>query len=84
MKLYSVYDEVAQTFNAPFPEANNQSAIRSFQSVCLDSASVLNKYPADYYLYAIGELDEHTGEIMSSLPDRLCRGSDFVDRKEVD
>ncbi len=82
MKLYSVYDEVAQTFNAPFPEANNQSAIRAFQSVCLDSGSLLSKYPSDYYLYAIGEMDEHTGEINSSLPERLCRGTDFVDRVE--
>lgn len=82
MNLYSVYDEVAQTFNAPFPEANNQSAIRSFQSVCMDSGSVINKYPADYYLYAIGELDEHTGDIKGSLPERLCRGTDFVGVKE--
>lgn len=82
MKLYSVYDEVAQTFNSPFPEANNQSAIRSFGSVCLDSGSVINKYPADYYLYAIGELDEHTGEIKPYLPERLCRGTDFTVNKE--
>lgn len=82
MKLYSVYDEVAQAFNAPFPEANHQSAKRSFQTVCLDSASTLNKYPADYYLYFIGELDERSGEIKASLPERLCRGTDFITNME--
>lgn len=46
------------------------------------SGSVINKYPADYYLYAIGELDEHTGEIKPYLPERLCRGTDFTVNKE--
>lgn len=81
MNLYSVYDEVAQTFNAPFPEANHNSALRSFGLACSDPQTILSKHPGDYYLYFLGELDVHTGEISTVLPDRLARGTDF---KEVE
>lgn len=82
MNLYSVYDEVAQTFNAPFPEANDKSAMRAFGTVCNDSASILSKHPGDYYLYKIGKMDEHSGDLVSCPPDRLCRGTDFGPLKE--
>lgn len=82
MNLYSVYDEVAQIFNAPFPEANDKSAMRAFATVSVDPASVLSKHPGDYYLYKVGTMDEHSGELMNCPPERLCRGSDFI--QEVD
>lgn len=82
MNLYSVYDEVAQTFNAPFPEANDKSAMRAFGTVCNDPVSILSKHPGDYYLYKVGTMDEHTGDLVSCPPDRLCRGTDFIE--EVD
>ena len=82
MKLYSVYDEVAQTFNAPFPEANDNCAIRAFASVAGDPASIICKHPGDYYLYCIGDMEEHSGELSSVAPQRLCRGTDFS--KEVE
>ena len=81
MNLYSVYDEVAQTFNAPFPEANHNSAMRSFGLACTDPQTILAKHPGDYYLYFLGELDVHSGEIATVLPERLARGTDF---KEVE
>ena len=46
MNLYSVYDEVAQTFNAPFPEANHNSAMRSFGLACSDPQTILAKHPS--------------------------------------
>ncbi len=82
MKLYSVYDEVAQTFNAPFPEANDNSAMRAFGTVCNDPASILSKHPGDYYLYKVGSMDEHTGELIDCFPERICRGTDFTSNKE--
>lgn len=81
MNLYSVYDEVAQTFNAPFVEANHNSALRAFGLACTDPQTILYKHPGDYYLYYLGELDVHSGEISTVLPERLGRGSDF---KEVE
>lgn len=77
MNLYSVYDEVAQTFNAPFTEVNHNSAMRAFGMACSDSQTFLSKHPGDYYLYYLGELDVHSGEISRVYPERLARGTDF-------
>lgn len=81
MNLYSVYDEVAQTFNVPFSEVNHNSAMRAFGMACSDPQTILSKHAGDYYLYFLGEFDVHSGEIATVLPERLARGSDF---KEVD
>lgn len=68
--LYSVFDEKANTYNAPFPLSTDGLAIRSFLQACKDPQTDLAKYPGDYKLYCVGSFDFESGEFTSVIPPR--------------
>lgn len=79
MNLYSVKDEVAETFGRPFPAHNNGMAIRTFIGEVNNSESgLLHTNSKDFTLYLIGEFDEDTGNLVPSVPGphRLINGSE--------
>lgn len=58
-RLYCIYDFKAQ---APLNElfvchSNDDDAIRSFGSVCESPQSMVSRYPADFGLLFVGEVD---------------------------
>lgn len=91
MKLYSVYDKVAQTFSAPQQDINDATAIRNFTNGinCPNDRgehNMLYKYPDDYELYYLGDINDSTGHF--SVPDNgvyprfLIRASDCIDNSQ--
>lgn len=88
LRLYSVYDKVAQTFSAPQQDINDATAIRNFTNGInrpndCGEHNMLYKYPDDYELYYLGDIDDSTGHF--SVPDNgvyprfLIRASDCID-----
>jgi hypothetical protein len=69
INLYSIYDKVAETFNDPFKELNNASAIRSFQHSVIDQP-----HKDDYVIYHVGTFDTDKGEYNAIQPVRLLTG----------
>jgi hypothetical protein len=68
--MYSVYDTVAETFNIPFKELNNASAIRSFQHSVIEQP-----HKDDYALYFVGTFDDDSGRYeIPKEPLRLLTG----------
>lgn len=69
MKVYSVYDKVAKTFNAPFLAENHLVAQRSFQRGVKD-----NPFCSDLELYCVGsfEPDNYKQPFVSSDSEFVC------------
>ena len=53
LNIYSIFDTVAQVFNKPFTDINNDTAIRSFKGSVLEQP-----HKDDYALYHLGSMDD--------------------------
>lgn len=69
--LYSCYDEVADTWNDPFADFTDGSALRSFTDFVLANRHKLSTV-RDLTLYRIGNWDGRNGQI---APDRYLVAS---------
>lgn len=83
--LYSIYDEAAGVFTAPFIELSDEAAMRNFRKMCADAGSIMNFKPSDFSLYAIGVWDAETSNIDSFVPhSRLIIGSSGFEERVGD
>lgn len=80
MRLYSVKDVKAASYFRPFPSVNDQVAIRDLKTLVNTNESEVAKYPEDYELWFLGELDEKNGSI-SSTPEFLVNCADLKEVK---
>lgn len=69
--VYSIYDEKAESYNAPFPLATDGLARRSFEEACKDVRTDLYKYPGDFTLYCIGTWDATTAQFENITPPKF-------------
>ena len=63
LKIFTVFDEKAESYMQPFYMQTTGAAIRAFEDTCNDPASAFNKHPADYTLFEVGTFDDHNAEI---------------------
>lgn len=70
MKIYSLYDKVALTFNRPFPERSSATAMRALKIEVnrQDPSNNLFNSPQDYSLHHLGDFDEDTGVLTPQTP----------------
>lgn len=78
VKAFAVYDDKASTFAQPFFCPTRGLALRSFEAAANDANSAVNKWPADFKLFEIGEYDDQEGELRACKPEFVCTGSDVV------
>ncbi|WNK14879.1 MAG: nonstructural protein [Microvirus sp.] len=76
MKLFSVYDAVADTYSLPFSSPNTQAGMRAFTEACLDPNSPFYKNPSDYSLYQIGSFSQDTGEVVADQVTHIMNATD--------
>lgn len=77
MKLYCLFDAVANTFYSPSAFQSDAIAKRSFGD--LITSERYNRTKGDYALYYVGDFDSDSGSIVScSAPVIICKGSDFI------
>lgn len=72
LNLYSIFDTVAQVFNKPFTEINNDTATRVFRNTMVD-----NTNKNDYVLYHLGTMTDHDGVIDAKVPLKVISGFDI-------
>lgn len=86
MRMYQTYDVVSRScVGMIFVERADQPAIRAFQMGCENPESMMGKYPKDYELLCIGEIDDSSGEILlggGDFPQRVVTGFDIVKERE--
>jgi uncharacterized protein len=63
LKMYSIRDQKAGAYHAPFYQKSHGEAERAFHQVANDPKSTINQYPTDFDLYYIGEFDDETGKV---------------------
>ena len=79
IRLYSVYDRVAQVYGEPFSAVNDATAVRAFTIAQSSPESMLSASPADFQLWYIGSMDNSTGDILTvgfpeTEPHKVCDG----------
>lgn len=79
LRVYSIYDSVAQVFNRPFTEINDGTAIRSFNQ---NAASQPHKN--DYTLFRLGEFVDHSGMLIpEKAPVKVITGFEVEAQPEL-
>lgn len=73
VRLYSIYDRVAQVYADPFVSVNDATAARSFMLAQSSPDTMLFASPQDYQLWFLGSMDNRTGDI-DSAPFKVCDG----------
>jgi hypothetical protein len=61
VKVYSVYDSKAKTWEQPQFVVNKGAAARSWYDLVNQQNTQYNKHPEDYTLYEIGQWDDQAG-----------------------
>lgn len=79
VRLYSVYDRVAQVYADPFSSPNDASAARAFKLAQASPDSMLYASPTDYQLWYLGSMDNSSGELLAyddpaTEPHKVCDG----------
>lgn len=83
-KIYSVRDQAAQAYCAPFIVHNQGLALRAFADACNDDNHHFSKNPQDYIIFELGEFDDNTCHFeINDAPLSLGVGIDFVKRPGV-
>lgn len=76
--LYAIYDTIADIFNKPFVEHNDNSAIRAFKDAMLKG----DAHKEDFVLYHIGEWNDANGVIEpAAAPLKVYSGLDIKEEK---
>nr|QJB19204.1 MAG: nonstructural protein [Microvirus sp.] len=68
LQQYSIYDEVIQSYYAPFQCINEKDAIRTLSQVLLDKKSKLFLSHQDYSLYHVGSFNDQDGQFSNITP----------------
>lgn len=69
MNLYSIYDSVTGKFGQPWTAENDNTAKRAYERLAQDEKSDIRFRPKDYTLYALGEMNDNTGGLISAQAD---------------
>lgn len=67
-KMYAIYDNKTEAFNAPFFAPTDGAATRIVQDALADGNNQLARHPADFNLFHVGEFHYHTGELRPVVP----------------
>lgn len=66
--LYSIYDRKAAYYLPIFQMRSHADAERQFTEIVTQSDTPISKYPADYDLVSLGQIDLESGEITPRYP----------------
>lgn len=70
MKLnaYTLYDNKALNYHAPFFMATDGAAVRALQDLVSDLNTNVGRHPGDYVLYFCGTYDDSNGQLWPEQP----------------
>lgn len=66
--LYSIYDRKAAYYLPLFTMRGHADAQRQFTELVTTSDTTISKYPADYDLVCLGQINLETGQISPTYP----------------
>lgn len=90
LRLYSIYDSKAEQFSPPQVYHNDMLALRAFEGIVNDNEMLIKKYPEDFTLYYIGNLNDSDGRYYvedcdeSRVPVMVGRAIEYVQTVDND
>lgn len=78
VKVFALFDRKAREFGAPLTAANVDTMKRELQRN-VGEGSLLHKYPEDFDLYCLGEMDTETGVILPDTPQCVALLKEVLD-----
>lgn len=85
MKLfaYSIRDVVSETFAAPFFTPNEGLALRFINQMLADPKHPLAQYPADHFIFRVGEFQTDSGKLTINEPTQICSVISLIPDKSL-
>lgn len=81
-KIYAIKDQAIEAFSQPFFVQAQGQAVRMFMDESKNEQSQINRHPADFELWYLGEFDEQTGTITGAANiERVARAIDFINKE---
>lgn len=74
MRIFTVYDKKAQSYNTPFFCASDDLAKRSFVELCRDERTVIARNPEDFDLFCLGSFFEDSAFFDTVSPVQIMTG----------
>lgn len=79
MKLYSVYDQKAESWGQPVFYRAHGEALRGLEDECRRPESIIAAHPEDFVMFYLGDFDETTGTlVVENSPLVLSRASELL------
>lgn len=79
--LISIHDSKAETWSLPVCLDNKAVALRQFSDLVSDGRTLVGLHFSDFDLWKVGEFDDLTGVVSSSVPEHLANGSDVKSKE---
>lgn len=73
IKIFTIFDQKAEAYLAPFFLNTKGQAIRAFSDSINDPSHQFNHHPEDYTLFQLGEYDDSAASI-DTLPSPISLG----------
>lgn len=75
LKVFAILDRKAGFYNVPFFFPSTGQAIRAAMDMAADPNTILNRHPADFDLFELGEFDDQTARFeLYAIPLHLASG----------
>lgn len=78
LRIFTIQDVKAGAYLPPWFLPETAMAQRTFGDCCNDKEHQFGIHPDDYTLFAVGTFDNETGMILSSNPESLGNGLEYV------
>lgn len=78
--MYAIYDEIIETYNAPFLCENDAVATRSFYDG-ITTIEAIKMHKNDLKLYKVGTFNEETGAINPKV-ELITTGRSFMEEEK--
>lgn len=78
LEIFSVFDQAAKQFLAPFTGPTVEFALRGFREACETDGHQFRKFPEDYVLHHIATFDQEDGTTTSFDPRKIGMATSFV------
>lgn len=85
MKMFTVYDCKAETYNKPFCVNAKGEALRGFMDIAHDKETAIGQHPEDFTLFEIGEFDTEDG-LLKAIETKvaLACAIDLIKEQKID
>lgn len=83
--LFSIYDRKASYYLPIFQAERDHQAVRGFTDIVTQSDTDVSKYPADFDLMCLGDMDLDTGELFPAKnPRHIINGMSALQAAQIE